>query len=136
MRLVVVERQVDAPAWIEEKKINVLIQLSLSKHPDLPDVPLIMDLAKDDEQRQMFRLIFARQVMGRPFQSTPGVPADRLQALQQAFMDTMKDPASSPKPTSRNSRSRRCRGAEIETLVADILKMPPALAERAGALLK
>ena len=76
-----------------EKKINVLIQLSLTKHPDLPDVPLIMDLARDDEQRQMFRLIFARQVMGRPFQSTPGVPADRLQALQKAFMDTMKDPA-------------------------------------------
>jgi tripartite-type tricarboxylate transporter receptor subunit TctC len=124
------------PAWIEEKKINVLIQLSLSKHPDLPDVPLIMDLAKDDEQRQMFRLIFARQVMGRPFQSTPGVPKDRLEALQKAFMDTMKDPALLAEADKLKFEITPVRGPEIETLVADILKMPPALAERAGHLLK
>jgi len=124
------------PAWIEEKKINVLIQLSLSKHPDLPDVPLIMDLARDDEQRQMFRLIFARQVMGRPFQSTPGVPRDRLEALQKAFMDTMKDPAFLAEADKLKFEITPVSGADIETLVADILKMPPALAERAGALLK
>ena len=50
-----------------DKKIVVLVQMSLSKHPDLPDVPLIMDLAKTDEQRQIFKMIFARQVMGRPY---------------------------------------------------------------------
>jgi tripartite-type tricarboxylate transporter receptor subunit TctC len=124
------------PSWIEEKKINVLIQLSLTKHPDLPDVPLIMDLAKDDEQRQMFRLIFARQVMGRPFQSTPGVPADRLRALQTAFMDTMKDPAFLAEADKAKFEITPVSGAAIETLVAEILKMPPALAQRAGALLK
>ena len=60
------------------------MQLSLAKHPDLPDVPLIMDLAKDDEQRQMFRLIFARQVMGRPFQAhARRAGRIALQALQQ-----------------------------------------------------
>ena len=53
------------------------MQFSLAKHPDLPDVPLIIDLAKTDEQRQMFRLIFARQVMGRPFMAPPGLPPDR-----------------------------------------------------------
>ena len=124
------------PAWIEEKKINILIQLSLSKHPDLPDIPLIMDLAKDDEQRQMFRLIFARQVMGRPFQSTPDVPKDRLEALQKAFMDTMKDPAFLAEADKLKFEITPVPGPEIETLVADILKMPPALAERAGALVK
>lgn len=124
------------PAWIEEKKINILIQLSLSKHPDLPDVPLIMDLAKDNEQRQMFRLIFARQVMGRPFQSTPGLPRDRLEALQKAFMDTMKDPAFLAEADKLKFEITPVPGPQIETLVADILKMPPALAERAGQLLK
>src|SRR4051812_38927465 len=53
--------------WLEEKKFTVLVQLALDKHPDLPDVPLVVDLAKNDEQRQILRLIFARQVMGRPF---------------------------------------------------------------------
>ena len=77
--------------WIDEKKINVLVQLALDKHPDLPDVPLVTDLAKTDEQRQIFKLIFARQVMGRPFLAPPGIPRDRVAALRKAFMDTMKD---------------------------------------------
>ena len=77
--------------WLKDKKINVLVQLSLSKHADLPDVPLIMDLAQTEEQKQIFRLIFARQVLGRPFLAPPGLPADRLAALRTAFMDTMKD---------------------------------------------
>ena len=124
------------PSWFKEKKVNVLIQLSLTKHPDLPDVPLIMDLAKNDEQRQMFRLIFARQVMGRPFQSTPGVPADRLRALQTAFMDTVKDPAFLAEADKLKFEITPVSGPAIETLVSDILKMPPALAQRAGALLK
>jgi len=122
--------------WLAEKKINVLIQLSLSKHPDLPQVPLIMDLARNDEERQMFRLIFARQVMGRPFQSTPGVPPDRLKALQKAFMDTMQDPAFLAEADKLKFEITPVAGADIETLVADILRMPPALAERAGTLLK
>ena len=95
-----------------------------------------MDLARDDEQRQMFRLIFARQVMGRPFQSTPGVPKDRLAALQKAFMDTMKDPAFLAEADKLKFEITPVPGADIESLVADILKIPPALAERAGALLK
>src|SRR6185312_12741112 len=46
--------------WIDDKKMTVLVQLALRKHPELPDVPLIMDLAKNDEQRQILKLIFAR----------------------------------------------------------------------------
>ena len=57
--------------WLDEKKFSILVQLALEKHPDLPDVPLIIDLAKTDEQRQILRLIFARQVMGRPFVAPP-----------------------------------------------------------------
>ena len=77
--------------WIEDKKFNILVQLALNKHPDLPDVPLVIDLAKTDEQRQILKLIFARQVMGRPFLAPPGVPPDRAAALRKAFMDTMTD---------------------------------------------
>ena len=87
-----VERIVDPQAWVDDKTITVLVQLSLAKHPDLPDVPLVMDFAKSDEQQQIFKLIFARQVMGRPYLAPPGVPKDRADALRKAFMDTMKDP--------------------------------------------
>ena len=64
--------------WIDDKKINVLAQLSLSKHADLAKVPLIMDFAKTDEEKQIFKLVFARQPMGRPFLAPPGIPAERV----------------------------------------------------------
>ena len=54
-------------SWIEENKVSFLMQYSLGKHADLPNVPLVMDLAKTDEQRTILKLIFGRQVMGRPF---------------------------------------------------------------------
>ena len=73
------------PSWLPEKKFNTLFQMGLSKHPELPDVPLIMDLARTDEERAIFKLIFGRQVMAWPFTVPPGVPQDRVDALRKAF---------------------------------------------------
>ena len=111
------------PRWINEKKVTILMQLSLEKHPDLPDVPLISELAKTEEQQQIFKLIFARQVMGRPYLAPPGVPADRAAALRKAFMDTMKDPeflAEAEKLEARDHAGvRRRRGAAGEGHLPD-----------------
>jgi len=123
-------------AWVAEKKINLLMQFSLAKHADLPDVPLIMDLAKNDEQRQMFRLIFARQTMGRPYQGPPGVPLDRLRALQQAFMDTMKDKDFLAEGDKAQFEITPVSGEAIERLVAEAHKTPPEVAAKAGQLVK
>src|SRR5215212_984602 len=78
------------PAWITEKKINVLSQVSLGKHSDLPQVPLLLDLAPNDEARQVLKFLAARQVMGRPFFAPPDLPADRAAALRKAFMGTVR----------------------------------------------
>ena len=75
----------------KEKKFNLLMQFSLAKHADLPDVPLVMDLATTTEQKQILALIFGRQVMGRPYAAPPGIPKDRVDALRKAFMATMAD---------------------------------------------
>lgn len=77
--------------WLKDGKVNILVQTALQKHPDLPDVPLVMDLAKTEEQRQMLRLVTARQMVGRPFAAPPGVPEDRVQALREAFEATAAD---------------------------------------------
>ncbi len=123
-------------SWVTEKKINLLMQFSLAKHAELPDVPLIMDRATTDEQRAMFRLIFARQVMGRPFQGPPGIPPDRLRALQKAFMDTMADQEFLAEAKKGKFEIRPVSGEEIEKLVSEVLKTPPELAAKAGALTK
>jgi tripartite-type tricarboxylate transporter receptor subunit TctC len=122
-------------SWIAEKKLNVLVQLSLQKHPDLPDVPLVVDLAKTDEDRQILKLIFARQVMGRPFLAPPGIPPDRAEALRKAFMDTMTDPAFVADTEKSQLEVNPVAGDDLQKLVAEIYHTPPEVAKRAAQLL-
>lgn len=79
--------------WVRDGKINILMQMALQKHQDLPDVPLVMDLAETEDQRRVLKLIFARQSMGRPFAAPPEIPEDRVRALRAAFQAMVKDPA-------------------------------------------
>jgi tripartite-type tricarboxylate transporter receptor subunit TctC len=122
--------------WLEEKKINILMQLSLDKHPDLPDVPLVTDLAKSDEQRQILRIIFARQVMGRPYVAPPGVPPDRVEALRKAFMDTMADKDFLADADKAQLEITPVPGTEVEKLVKELYATPPAVAQKAVAAIK
>jgi tripartite-type tricarboxylate transporter receptor subunit TctC len=78
--------------YLEGKKITLLLQNSLRKAPDLPDVPLAMDFIKDDTDRQVAQLYFGLKEVARPILAAPGVPADRLAALRAAF-DMLKDDA-------------------------------------------
>lgn len=122
--------------WYKEKKFTVLMQLALEKHPDLPDVPLIIDLAKTDEQRQILKLIFARQVMGRPFLAPPGVPQDRADALRKAFMDTMNDPDFRAEADKAKMEITPVSGEKLDKLVKEIYAYPPAIAKQAGDLIE
>jgi len=122
--------------WVANKKIIVLVQMSLSKHPDLPDVPLIMDFAKTDEQRQIFKLIFARQVMGRPYAAPPGVPKDRLVALRQAFADTMKNKEFLDDAEKGKFEINSVSGERLEALVNEVYQTPPEVSKKAGAMLQ
>ena len=123
-------------AWWKEKKINILVQLALNKHPDLPDVPLVTDLATNPAQRQMLRMIFARQVMGRPFVAPPGIPADRLGALRKAFMETMADKDFLADAARAKLEINPVDGEKVHTLVKEIYATPPEVAKQAAAALK
>ena len=119
--------------WVRNNRIIVLVQMSLSKHPDLPDVPLIMDLAKTDEQRQIFKMIFARQTMGRPYAAPPDLPADRLAALRNAFMDTMTDKDFLGEAEQSKFEINPVSGQELEALVKEVYRTPPEVAKKAAA---
>ena len=77
--------------WIENHKLNVLVQLGLEKNPELPDVPLAIDLLKDSDDRKVLELIVLPQEFGRPFLAPPGVPADRMAIYRKAFQAVLKD---------------------------------------------
>jgi tripartite-type tricarboxylate transporter receptor subunit TctC len=122
-------------AWLDEKKMTVLAQIALRRHPDLPDVPLIMDLAKNPEQKQILRLIFARQVMGRPYLAPPGVPADRAEVLRKAFMDTINDPDFKADADKAQLEITPVDGEDLQKLISEVYATPPEIAKKAAAIL-
>jgi len=121
--------------WYDDKKIHLLVQLALEKHPDLPDVPLVVDLAKTDEERKILELIFARQVMGRPFLAPPGIPAARAAVLRQAFMDTMQDKEFLAAADKAKMEITPVSGEKVDKLVKDIYATPADITKKAAALL-
>jgi len=122
--------------WVRRGRIIILVQMSLAKHPDLPDVPLIMDLAKTDEQRQIFKMIFARQTMGRPYAAPPGLPADRLAALRRAFMDTMTDKDFLYDADQNKFEINPVSGDQLEALVKEVYQTPPDVVRKAAAMVQ
>ena len=120
------------PQWVKDGTIKLLVQLSLEKHADLPDVPLIMDFIKTAEQRAILRLVFARQVMGRPFLAPPGVPAERLAVLRRAFMETMKDPAFLAEAEKIKLEITPVDGEAVQRLVAEIYATPREIVRQAA----
>jgi tripartite-type tricarboxylate transporter receptor subunit TctC len=78
--------------WLRDGKMNILVQAAFQKVPEMGDVPLILDVTKDQETLQILRLFLAAQEMARPFAAPPGIPADRAAALTAAFDATMTDP--------------------------------------------
>ena len=73
--------------------VRMLVQISMAKAPDLPDVPLASDFVKSDFDRQVLDLSNAPGTLGRPYIMPPGVPPERLRILQTAFVNTSKDEA-------------------------------------------
>jgi tripartite-type tricarboxylate transporter receptor subunit TctC len=119
--------------WLEDKRMVVLVQLSLTKHSELPGVPLVTDFAKTDEQRAILKLMFARNVIGRPYLAPPNVPADRLAVLRKAFMDTMQDKDFLAEAEKSQLEINPVSGEEVEKLVKEIYATPADIVAKAKA---
>jgi len=122
--------------WLDQNKIHILFQIGLSKHPDLPNVPLVMDLARTDEERAIFKVIFGRQVMAWPFTAPPGVPQERISVLREAFMDTMKDKEFLAEAAKAGFEIRPVSGVDIQKLVHEVYDTPAAVVQRTAQLLQ
>jgi tripartite-type tricarboxylate transporter receptor subunit TctC len=117
-------------SWLDRKDINILFQMGLSKHRDLPDVPLVIDLARTREEAAILRLIFARQVMAWPFLAPPGVPADRVDALRKAFMQTMQDLDFLAEADKAGLEITPVSGEDIQKLVSQVYATPAAIVRK------
>ena len=120
--------------WLDEKKLLPLLQVASAKHAELPDVPLLTDLAPDEEARYVFRFLVARQVIGRPFFGPPQVPADRAAALRAAFIATMNDPEFLAEADKAKLEINPVPAVRIEDLLRELYAIPADITRKAAAL--
>ena len=123
--------RVARPDWVKDRKIIPIWQLSLSKHPELTDVPLAIDYAKTPQDRQIMEFFFARQEMSRPFVTSPDVPPERLKALRAAFMATTKDPEFIESTKTQDVELDPIDGEAIDTLLRRVYSTPKEVIARA-----
>jgi tripartite-type tricarboxylate transporter receptor subunit TctC len=116
--------------WISEGKVKFLYTISLQRDPKIPDVPTIVELAKNEEDRSIFKLLSVASTIGRSPAAAPGTPADRVAALRKAFDDTMKDPAFLADAKRRTVELEYGSGEEIAKQVSEIIAMPKSVVAR------
>jgi tripartite-type tricarboxylate transporter receptor subunit TctC len=121
----------ESAEWLRTGKIVLITQIGLERDAEYPDLPLLTDLAKSDEDRQVLKLFSTDVVIGRPFVTSPGVPAERVALLRKAFDEMMVDPAYLDDSKKAALDVTPVAGAKIQTMVADLVHTPADIVTRA-----
>jgi len=127
---------VSHPDWVHEGRATFVFQASLKRHRLLPDVPTLPELALSDEGRDVLRAAASTGDIGRSIITTPGVPPERLRALRTAFNDMLKDPDFLAETERRKLMIEGATGEEIDDIVRETLRLPPALADKIGQMMR
>jgi tripartite-type tricarboxylate transporter receptor subunit TctC len=117
--------------WIKEKKILPLMQVGLKKEPELPDVPLMMELASSEEDRQVLEFMSSGSQVGRFIATPPGLPADRVAMLRKAFDDMMHDEEFLKAAAQRKLDIVYTSGPEVQAIIQKVVSFSPAVIKRA-----
>lgn len=126
-------------AWskaIPAGEVNVVLQVTAKKIPDLPDVPMALDLAKSDEARQLLRAgAIDPAAIVRVYVTTPNTPKDRLQTLRNAFARTLTDPEFVAEARKATLDINPLTGEEVKKIVDGLFNLTPAMRSKLAALL-
>jgi tripartite-type tricarboxylate transporter receptor subunit TctC len=128
--------KVRRPDWISAKTVSVLFQGGTKPDAELKDTPFVVDLARNDADRQAIEFLYAGQGIGRPFVAPPNLPPDRLKLLREAFMATMKDPEFIAEAAQRKLTLEPESGEELEALIRKTYATPKPIVERIGKLIQ
>jgi tripartite-type tricarboxylate transporter receptor subunit TctC len=123
------------PEWLRDRKISILTQVGFEKEPDLPNAPLLINLVKTEEDRQIANLVTLPVAIGYNYWLAPEVPAERMKILREAFAATMKDPALAEEARKQSLEIRPKTGEQLEKMVRDASTIPKAILQRAATIL-
>lgn len=126
--------KVSNPDWVQNNRLNIMVQSGAKRQAGLPDVPLVTELASNPDDRTLIELLFFPQEMGRPFVMPPDTPKDLVNTIRRAFNATMKDPAFLAEAQRSFFDVDPLTGEEMEQILARAYATPKALVQRAAEL--
>ena len=110
--------------------MRLVVQIALQKHPELPNLPLLLDYAENQADRDLLTFMSASSQMGQSYAAPPGVPAHIVEALRLGFDATMKDPAFIEKMKTAKMEFNPATGEEMTKIVMDTIRAPKSVIER------
>jgi tripartite-type tricarboxylate transporter receptor subunit TctC len=122
--------------WVETKKINVLIQAVMERSKELPDVPTLVELGSTPDAKEALAFYTSAAEVSRSLIGTPGIPADRLKALREAFQAVLKDPDFLADIKKSQSEFDPASGEFLEALAKKIAATPPDIVRRTAEALR
>jgi len=117
--------------WIRQQNLRVIYQASLDRDPELPDVPTVVQLARNDDERKLLRFFSSYTLIGRSILAPPGVTPERVAMLRAAFRATVADPAFVAEASKANLDLQETGGEKLQALVAEARTLSGPLLERA-----
>jgi tripartite-type tricarboxylate transporter receptor subunit TctC len=121
------------PDWLSEHKVVFLAQVGIKRDRLLPEVPLLMELAKNEEQRRIFEMLSSGPALGQPYMAPPGLPADRLAVLRQAFAATLSDAGFLGETQKMQFEIDPMSAADVAAIVHETIQQPADIVAKAKA---
>jgi tripartite-type tricarboxylate transporter receptor subunit TctC len=121
--------RMENPDWLREGKIRFLAQVGLKRDAEYPDLPLMHEFGKTDDDKRLLRLFSADIAVGRPFIGPPGM--ERLDELQRSFEAALADPALLKEAKDMHIDIAPVKGEELQAIVSDIVSTPADVVARA-----
>jgi tripartite-type tricarboxylate transporter receptor subunit TctC len=122
------------PEWVADKKIRILVQTE-PKSKELAGVPSVQELARNADDRQVIQLIVSGDALGKPLAASPNVPAERVQALRDAFDATLTDADFIAAAKAASVEIDPIYGVALQDTVEKVLATPKNLAQRAKMII-
>jgi tripartite-type tricarboxylate transporter receptor subunit TctC len=119
------------PELLSSGQIKIIGQAALERDPAMPNVPMVLDYAKTERERQILMLLIGPQVMARPYAMPPGTPAPRVETIRRAFEATMTDPAFLADTSSSRMAVSPVKAAKVAEIIEQLYRTPPAVLSEA-----
>jgi len=124
----------DGMPMVKRGELNILVQMGLETIAEIPQVPLVMDLAKDEEQRDILHLLLAAQAMAWPVFGAAEMPAERVAMLRSAYLAMLKDPQALADAHKTGIEVAPVAGAAINDMLQRVYATAPAVIAKAREL--